>query len=1175
MSEAASSENDANLDVLGDFLNDLRRGGEPAEVVARYCGRHPKLAEQFRDLVEVNALLERAPDRSTEGYEPVDPQGERVERLGPYRIVGVLGRGGMGDVFEAIEEPLDRRVAVKTVRGGRGTRPDWMRRFLHEREVLARLHHTNIVPIFAAGQEGDLLYFAMPCIPGATLGQVVRTARRAELRTPGQMASTFEDLVVAAHLGGDGAALAPAGAVPPAASPDAAAETPAPAVVVRFDYVRSVVRLMASVAEALHHAHQAGVVHRDLKPSNLMVEPGGHPWVLDFGLAHVGPGVASLPGACETDTSGGPARWSATVGVVGTPPYMAPEQFRDGGPVDARTDVWGIGVTLYELLTLQPAFTGRESVLGSEPAAPRRLVRGLPRDLDAIVLKAIRKDPADRYTTALALAQDLHHCLGREPVEAWPRGRIARPARRAWMWSVRNKGWAAAAVAVAVSLVWGATLVVARERAERRDGLVQRLQRVRLTAHAGGWSDAVWSLVSQAADLPRDDAGSLQGQAVASLAGLDARVSKRIPYPAAFLAFDPRGRRLYMAGPERPGEVWDAENDRREPFSPPGDGPLAFRPDGTPCQLDWSPDDPGAVQVHNLGRAGVVNRLATPGGLRTRPHAWNVTPDASRVGACLRSDGGEAVVAIWDGVSGRLVRAVETGRADGLAIAPDGSLMAAVTGVGEVTVWPLPGGPPVATLKARDVRLNCLAFGRDPVRPEARAGAGSMGSKVGSGWLLAAGDAGGLVTVYDLRTAAPRSYCRGSHHDVFAVAFRPDGMTLASAGREQAMLWDVATGRLLLGLPYRNTMNALAFTPDGSRLAVASQAVFDPEPSVDVWDLKDGRGIREFRGLQGVVEKAVFSPDGRRVAGLSVDWQVGVWECTTGRLLHVFDLPPGDFADNAGLAFSPDGRRFAAAAGRAATLWDLDTGRVTGSWPLAEGLQDNLLFLGPDRLLLARAETKDGRERPYGRYQAEHARVCRVRDLLGVAPLKPLVEVTDFPFHVHRIEISSDGRWLVVGGAGGADGKTFAVTAYEASTGKRLWSMPAENLNLTGRFQMDPTAKVFAVETTGQGFNLLTMPGRAPVDRVRRFEEFWLGPGGRRWMAADLVAPLRMEGYEFFERGRDRPLFVLPAERSAHGTLKQFSPDGRWFAWGNSDGGVAVIDLTETQRRLATVGLGW
>lgn len=1168
MSHSTDSEDDANLDVLGNFLEEFRSASLPADVVAHYCGCYPNLAQKFRDLAEINGLLERVPERSTEGFEGGGQSGESTiahNRLGPYRILRVMGRGGMGEVFEAIEEPLERRVAVKTIRGGRNSRPDWMRRFLHERLVLARLHHTNIVPIFAAGQEGDLLYFAMPCIPGASLGQVIRTARRTGCQTPGQMASTFEDLLAAACVSEEGLA---------ADTRIDAPSIPAAPVSLRPEYIRSIVGLMAAIAEAMHHAHEAGVIHRDLKPSNLMAEPGGHPWILDFGLALVVPGGARFQGARRPAMSaeGSTSEWeSASIGVVGTPPYMAPEQHRTDGTIDARTDVWGLGVTFYELITMRAAFSGRDSVLRSEPIPPRQLVRGFPRELNAIILRALRKDPEERYATARLLSDDLRRWLQHEPITAWPTGPVARPARRAWLWSRRNKGWAAAFLAAALALAAGTTLAVIQERAERREALMQQLQRVRLTPHATGWSDTAWSLASRAAPLSGGDGGVLQAQAAATLIGLDARAAKQIALAVRTLVFDPSGRRLYMVGHDDQLEVWDAETDRRESLPRRGNGPIAFDPDGTPRQLGWSADDPLALSVHDV-HAGRSTRLILPPGAPGQPRAWDLSPDASRAGACLRSEAGRDRIAIWETGDGKLVRVIDCDRASDVTLSADGRLVAAITGEGRVTVWPLPEGPPIAELGDHRVRVNSLAFGRDPNHAWSR---DADATAVGSGWLLATADAGGQVVVYDLRTATPRSFCRTSRYDVYVVAFSPDGTTLATAGREQARLWDVATGRLLLGFPYRNTMNALSFTADGRRLAVASQPAFGLEAAVDVWNLEDGRGIQGLRGLQAGIEQAVFSPDGRRVAALSLDWRIGIWECFSGRLLHILDLPPGNFADNAGLAFNSDGRQFAAAAGHVATLWNLETGQVRRSWTLAEGLQESLLFDGDEHLWLARAESRNGQVPPYGRFQPENPRVCRLRDLLSDEPFRPRVEITDFPFHVNRVALSPDGRSLVVGGAGGTTGNTFAVNAYESSTGRRLWSLPAVRLSQTDRWNFDPTGTVLWVDTTSSAIDLLAMPAGNLLGRIHFRQELCLGPAGRQWMSAAPRHPLGPAELVLSERGHDRPLFMFPDDRPSRIRIKQFSPDGRRFVWGEGDGTVSVIDLTEAQRRLASLGLGW
>ena len=221
------------------------------------------------------------------------------ERFGPYRVVRSIGRGGMGEVYEAVEEPLGRHVAIKTLRRD-ATSESLLLRFDRERRTLARLHHTNVVPIYATGSEGDLLYFAMPYLAGASLGQVIKTARSHELSGNGLSSSSFEDLVHEAHsktqsasdqpeASGTAAPGSPASESPPATAPSPGTHHLSKA------YIRTAVQVMATVAEGLHHAHEAGVIHRDLKPANIIVESDGHAWVLDFGLAALKATSAAAP----------------------------------------------------------------------------------------------------------------------------------------------------------------------------------------------------------------------------------------------------------------------------------------------------------------------------------------------------------------------------------------------------------------------------------------------------------------------------------------------------------------------------------------------------------------------------------------------------------------------------------------------------------------------------------------------------------------------------------------------------------------------------------------------------------------------------------------------------------------------------------------------------------------
>jgi eukaryotic-like serine/threonine-protein kinase len=367
-------------------------------------------------------------------------------------------------------------------------------------------------------------YFAMSHIRGATLSRVVDAVYSQETSGPGARTPSLGTL-----------AKGP-GTIAPGPVRD-------PAVAVRLsrDYFRSAAEVMAQAAEAIQYAHDAGVKHRDIKPSNLMVDPEGHCWIIDFGLAELVAGVAPPDAA----VSGG-----LTAGPMGTPQYMAPEQF-DAKPAFA-SDVWALGATLYELLTLRRAFDGETRqqiefrVRAEEPPPVRELATTAPRDLAAIVANAMKKDAAGRYTTAGELAADLRRWLNREPTKARP----ARVFRRAGLWAIRNKGWAAAIACAVVAGIWGGSAAYAAADAradaaaaravaegEKREAAEQKLKEqergtvltraagVRTGARRNGWSDEVRELAKDAAKTrPGPDA---RDEAAAALVGLDAKLAKR------------------------------------------------------------------------------------------------------------------------------------------------------------------------------------------------------------------------------------------------------------------------------------------------------------------------------------------------------------------------------------------------------------------------------------------------------------------------------------------------------------------------------------------------------------------------------------------------------------------------------------------------------------------------
>jgi serine/threonine protein kinase len=400
---------------LAHFLQDLEACGPAA--VDEYACRRPDLAEQLRELARLGSAL------AAVGPPPEPPPAPPVpETVAGYRILRRVGRGGMGEVYEA--RGSKRRVAVKVIRREIASK-DALARFRREMRVLRGrdLRHRHIVRILAAGKVGPLHYLVMPFIDGASLGALVQTARAAAAAEPGRTTPSFARLVGrATRASRDG--LAPA-AVPPRPRGGASPVRLSPG------YLRSAVRVVADAAEAVHCAHQAGIVHRDLKPSNIMVDRGGRCFVIDFGLAGAAPGRAGAP---AWKGPGGGLDELTGESVLGTPEYMPPEQFQ--GRSDARSDVWGLGATLYELLTLRRAFDGptlteiRTQVECGQPASPLELVTDLPPDLARVCLKALAKDPAARQQTARALADDLRQWLAAQPRRRRAPCRLAEWLRR-------------------------------------------------------------------------------------------------------------------------------------------------------------------------------------------------------------------------------------------------------------------------------------------------------------------------------------------------------------------------------------------------------------------------------------------------------------------------------------------------------------------------------------------------------------------------------------------------------------------------------------------------------------------------------------------------------------------------------------------------------------------------
>jgi serine/threonine protein kinase/tetratricopeptide (TPR) repeat protein len=429
--------------------------------------KYSDIADELHDcLRNLDFLQQITPQLSESGTSiaGADSAALHQAQLGDYRILREIGRGGMGVVYEAEQISLGRRVALKVLPFAAMLDRQQLNRFKNEARAAATLDHPNIVAVHSIGCERGVHYYAMQLIEGQSLAEAIDELRIADCRLriearPAESAIRNPKSEINRTPGrppSDSAAVPPAArqAQPPAGDTARAALS-----TLRISdsaaFFRAIAQLGIQAAEALDHAHASGILHRDIKPANLLVDDTGKLWITDFGVARM-----------EQD-----AGMTMTGDVLGTLRYMSPEQaLAKRGIVDHRSDIYSLGITLYELLTLEPAFTGddRQELLRKlafdEPRPPRQINPRAPQDLETIVLKAIEKEPADRYTTAQDFADDMRRFLTHEPIRARP----ASPLRRLTKWCRRHAAIVAAVLTTLfLALAVTAFVVALANRSER------------------------------------------------------------------------------------------------------------------------------------------------------------------------------------------------------------------------------------------------------------------------------------------------------------------------------------------------------------------------------------------------------------------------------------------------------------------------------------------------------------------------------------------------------------------------------------------------------------------------------------------------------------------------------------------------------------------------------------
>jgi WD40 repeat protein/serine/threonine protein kinase len=1110
MNQAATDENEVLDALLGriadEYLERLDQGEEPG--TEEYALKYPELASVLRRVLPALSAM-RASGAGTARADAVlgaDPA--PTGYLGDYRLLRPVGRGGMGVVYEAEQHSLGRRVALKVLPFAATLDPRQLQRFRTEAQAAGQLEHPNVVPVYAVGCERGVHYYAMRFIDGRSLATLV-----GELR---------HEAGLNVHDAAEDEPTGPATSPAPVAPSTAAVRWTEHATNQRA-FFRAMARLALQAAQALEHAHQLGVVHRDIKPANLLLDERGNLWITDFGLAYI-----------KSD-----ARLTLTGDLVGTLRYMSPEQaLAQRSRIDHRTDVYSLGATLYELLTLQPAFTGRDreellrQIAFSEPRLPRQINRAIPVELETIVLKALAKNPAERYATAAGLAEDLERFLADRPIRA----RRATLAERAWRCCRRNPALAAvsglaavalAALAIGSTFAWQqslhatslhaeqertqAALDVAesfRGQAERLSGTLALERGLSLCEQGEGGRGLLWFAHGLA--IAPEPAIDLKRDLRLSLASWYKNVFPMWAYlqhdgDVNAVAYSLNGTILATASDDQTARLWDAATGRQLRVLR-GDTDfvlaVAFRPDG--------------------------NALLT-----------------------TSKDG---TARLWDVASGKLVETIRHSAPVTAAVfSPDSKLLASVGQDGTARVWDAATGEPVAKPLGVDAPVVAVAFGPD--------------SKS-----LVTADAAGFARIWEARTGKPIGQPMRHEHVVIRLAISPDGRRILTGSQDHtARLWEAATGKPVgAPLEHGHIVYAVAFSPDGKRAATGSNdgtvrlletetgmpissvlgnggsvrllafspdsmmlASGDNEGTARLWRAGTGAPVGGPLEHQGPIKALAFSPDGRLLATPSWDGTARLWDTASATSAG----PPLPHPNAVGaLAFRPDGKSLLTGSGDGARLWTVERGRAPGL-ALSQPLPATALALSPDGKTVATA----GGDRQPGEVRLWETASGKL--LCAMRHGSPVQSVAFRP---------PDGRTLLT------SGEDNTVGIWEVATGKRIGTLA--HTGEIGTIVFHPDGKTFLTSGQDRAVHLWDAD-RGKVlrtylsDRIGK-EVVAFSPDGKKFLVNYNNAAM------LYDTASGRQLAGPLRNHASWTYAAAFSPDGKTLLTGGGDGSGCLWEVT-------------
>jgi WD40 repeat protein/serine/threonine protein kinase len=1013
-----------------------------------------------------------------------------VRHFGEFELLSELGRGGMGVVYRAWQPSLGRQVALKALFRTGDARAE--ARFAREVRALGRVEHPNLVKIFTSGTEGDQWFYAMELLEGATLAAVcerLQSAAAATLDWPTWQATLS---TVCEESRRQEKSLSDSGESAQRPQRVHVSGAGQGATALGRSYLRHVVGMVRQVAEAAHALHSAGVIHRDIKPGNIMVSAdGGQAVLTDLGLAQL---------ADETD-----GRLTRTRQFVGTLRYASPEQVLAVGHLDCRSDVYSLGATLWELLTLRPMFDANEEntptpelmrrIQVEEPQRPRRYHPGLPHDLEAVVLRCLEKDPRRRYATAAELADELRRFLEGEPVRARPVG----SAERAWRWCRRHParvvvaGLAVLTALAGVALLIGSRFAAEQARAAKEaqelrrlaDGYrgdAERLSALLTLKHGMALcdeGDAGRGLLQMAHSLAicPDDAPDLQRRirtalpsAAADLHTLEAVFS--YASPTATVAVSPDGNTVLIGG----NDPCLLDMSTGQPcagrrITMPKVSATAFAPDG---KLFAAGSLTGAVRLTDAASGADLEPLIThPGTVKS---------------IAFSPDGKRLLVAAQSGQPGTYLRCYDVGtrrpaeptfdcpdKLYAAVYSPDGKRVATAAIASSARLWDATTGKPLGAPLAHAGVVFAVAFSPDgkllatgcldggarlwdmesgkrfgptlrhrgPVRSVAFSG---------DGRLVLTSSEDGTARLWQTATGRPVGQPLANPAELRCAVFSPNDSHVLTAGLEStARLWRLARGQALVKLlPHHGAVATVAFSPDGKLALTGCQDSEGRRGESQLWDVATGAAIGRVLPQQGQVMAVAFSPDGKLAATGGNEGTARLWNTADGSPAWP-PWPHGNVV--AAIAFSPDGR-LVAIGGREGRveLRELAGDRVVGTWDAH----------GREQWVWSLAFTPDSRTLLSGGFQS--ARLWSVPDghLVGepmphgagvrTALLSPdgQVVLTCSLDRTARLWSARDGSPLspplehkgeVRGGAFRPDGQAVATAAADGTV--RLWEVPS------------------------------------------------------------------------------------------------------------------------------------